>query len=82
MKASRGALGKCDAEAKVRLPDAVKLDLVRVAHEHGMNESEFLRELIMVRLYGVDEVQSLYRSRLEMVAGCVATSAPDLGRFE
>lgn len=84
MKASKGALGKCDAEVKTRLPGAVKDDLMIEARRAGMSDSEFLRELIMLRLYGLDEVHSLYRARLQMVAGCVASSGTPvpLGEFE
>lgn len=84
MKASKGALGKCDSEVKARLPSAVKDDLMLEARRNGMTDSEFLRELIMIRLYGMDEVHSLYRARLEMVAGCVTTcgSPVQLGEFE
>lgn len=66
---STSPFGKCDSDIKFRVPEQVKLDLAREASKLGLGESEFLRELVMVRLYGIDAVLSMDRQRLTAVAG-------------
>ncbi|HEY9028796.1 MAG TPA: hypothetical protein VIP05_31190 [Burkholderiaceae bacterium] len=63
------SMGKATCAVKTLVPDEVNDDLVRVAREHGMTVSDFLRNLILVRLYGFDMVASMQRRSLEMVAG-------------
>ena len=43
-------------------------DLMRAAHLVGMSESEFVREIIRIRLYGLEHVQRIAAARLEAVA--------------
>ncbi|AGW94626.1 hypothetical protein N234_31750 [Ralstonia pickettii DTP0602] len=64
------ALGKLTAEIKTRVDDVTRDELDRLACEAGMGVSEFIRELVMVRVHGLDRVARLHRSRLAMVAGC------------
>lgn len=64
-----GTLGKLTAEIKARVDDATKDELDRLAFDAGMGLSEFLRELVMIRVYGRDHVARLHRARLSMVAG-------------
>lgn len=64
-----GTLGKLTAEIKVRVDDETKDELDRLAFDAGMGLAEFLRELLMIRIYGRDHVARLHRSRLAMVAG-------------
>lgn len=66
---STNPFGKCDSLIRAMVPEQVKLDLIREAARLGMGESEFLRELLMVRLYGLDVVVSMDRVRLAAVAG-------------
>jgi hypothetical protein len=64
-----GTLGKLTAEVKVRVDDETKDELDRLAFEAGMGLAEFLRELVMIRVYGRDHVARLHRTRLSLVAG-------------
>lgn len=66
---SSSTLGKLTAEVKARVDDDTKDELDRLACEAGMGVSEFLRELVMIRVYGRDHVARLHRARLAMVAG-------------
>ncbi|MEZ7524034.1 ribbon-helix-helix protein, CopG family [Burkholderia vietnamiensis] len=66
---SSSALGKLTADIKTRVDDDTRDELDRLACEAGMGLSEFLRELVMVRVYGRDHVVRLHRTRLAMVAG-------------
>mgnify|MGYP003385075741 CR=1 FL=1 len=61
--------GKCTEEVKARIPYEIKEGFARIAHELGMNESELLRELVMLRVIGVDGVRRLNDERLALVAG-------------
>jgi hypothetical protein len=72
---SSSALGKLTAEVKVRVDDDTKDELDRLANDAGMGLSEFLRELMMIRVYGQDQVVRLHRARLALVAG----SGPEEG---
>jgi hypothetical protein len=63
------SLGKLTAEIKVRVDDDTKDELDRLAFEASMGLAEFLRELVMIRVYGRDHVARLHRSRLALVAG-------------
>ena len=66
---STTTLGKLTAEMKVRVDDDTRDELDRLAYEAGMAVSEFLRELVMIRVYGRDHVARLHRTRLALVAG-------------
>lgn len=72
-------VGKCDAEAKFRLPSDALDDLQREARKVGMGVSEFLRDLTLCRLYGVDYMVRMHAERLRVVAGNGPTSGDDLG---
>lgn len=63
------ALGKLTAEVKARVDDDTKDELDRLAFEAGMGLSEFVRELLMIRVYGREHVARLHRARMVMVAG-------------
>ena len=62
-------LGKLAADVKTRLSEDEKADLMRASHLVGMSESEFVREIIRIRLYGLEHVQRIAAERLEAVAG-------------
>ena len=51
--------GKLTTEVKTRLSEDEKADLMRASHIVGMSESEFVREIIRIRLYGLEHVQRM-----------------------
>ncbi len=61
--------GKCTEELKTRVPYQVKEAFTRIAHDLDMTEAELLREMVMVKVYGVDMVQKIYAERVSRVAG-------------
>jgi len=62
-------LGKATEVLKTRVPDEVKFAFARLAHELGMDESRLLRELILVRLYGREQVARMHAQHTALVAG-------------
>lgn len=74
-----GLAAKCDAEIKVRVPSEVKDDLARAARACGMNDAEFVRDLICLRLYGLDMMRKMHDERLARVAGVLSSSGGDRG---
>lgn len=63
-------LGKFTAEVKgFKLPEVTHEGAERLAHEAGMSLQEWVRELVMVRVHGVDMLAKVHASRLEFVAG-------------
>ena len=63
-------------ELKTLVPFEVRQGFARIAHDLGMDESELLREMIMVHVLGVDAVRKLYEERLARVVAmdCRPTS--------
>lgn len=61
--------GKCTEVIKASVPFEIKEKFARMANELGLTESEMLREIIMVRVLGVDAVRRLYDERVALVAG-------------
>ena len=49
------------------------------SHLVGMSESEFVREIIRIRLYGLEHVQRIAAARLEAVAGKGPRQGPQGG---
>lgn len=68
--------GKLSSEVKSRISEDEKDDLLREARRCGMSESEWVRTIIRVRLYGVDHVSRMHSAQIEMVAG----TGPERGR--
>ena len=66
---SQSQLGKCTEEIRARVPYQIKEEFLRMANDLGMTESEMLREIIIVRVLGVDAVRRLYDERVSLVAG-------------
>jgi hypothetical protein len=62
-------MGKSTATVKTLVPDVVAEDLTRIARESGLSVSDFVRDMILVRLYGVDMVVTMRRRSLELAAG-------------
>ncbi len=61
--------GNADAEVKTRLSFEAADDLRRLARECGMNVSEFVRVVLLIRLYGEEQVTRMTASQLSVVAG-------------
>ena len=59
---------KCTEEVKTRMAYAAKLELQRLAHEAGMSDSEYVRAVLMIHIYGKEEVINRHVTRLEVVA--------------
>ena len=68
-------MGKATAEAKCKLPEGMKDDFVRRAHSVGLTESELLRSVIMVFLYGVEEAERMQLAQFRAAAGIGPVSA-------
>ena len=63
------SMGKATCTLKTLVPDCVNDEVVRLARESGLTVSDFLRDMVMVRVYGVEQVSSMQRRRLELAAG-------------
>ena len=61
--------GKFDDDIRLRLPFELRQKVVRLAHDLGMNESDFIRQLLMIRVEGVDHMRSVAEARMLAVAG-------------
>jgi len=63
-------LGGMTAEIpKIRVPEETKEILDREARKAGLNTSEFVRYLLMVRAHGVENMVSMEQQRLQIIAG-------------
>lgn len=63
-------LGGMTAEIpKIRVPEETKDILDKEARKAGLNTSEFVRYLLMVRAHGVDGMVSMEQARLKIIAG-------------
>lgn len=62
-------IGKCTEEVRTRIPYAVKEGLARLVNESGMSEAEYVREVLVVHVLGVDAVRQLNEEKLQRVAG-------------
>jgi len=67
--------GNADAEVKTRLSDKAADDLRVLARSFGMGISEFVRVLLLTRLYGVDGMARMTQEQIAMVAGSVPDKA-------
>lgn len=61
--------GKCTEDVRARVPYAVKEGLARLVNESGMSEQEYVREVLMVHVLGVDVVLKIHEQRLMRAAG-------------
>lgn len=69
------ALGKATEPIKSMLPMEVKDDLTKLWRSLGYgSESDFLRELVMVRLYGSDFMANLHAQRIRGVSQNLTTN--------
>lgn len=60
--------GKCTDEIKTRVSESTKLDFARMAHDVQMSESELLRHVVHLYVYGDDEVLRLQQQQIALVA--------------
>lgn len=60
---------KRSSRIEARVTDETKMDLARRCRELGMNESQFIEQLVEVSLYGIDHLLSIERERIEKVCG-------------
>ena len=60
--------GTLDSEIKTKVTMDMQED-VRRAAAVGMPVSEYVREVLMVAIYGAEHVESLYRNRTRLIAG-------------
>lgn len=63
------ALGKATEDLKCKVPGQVKEDFAAEARKLGLTESEFLRDMVLVRLYGHEQVARMHADRLKFAAG-------------
>ena len=61
--------GTLDAEIKTKVTVDLQEDVRRAATAAGMPVSEYVREVLMIAIYGADHVESLYRNRTRLIAG-------------
>ncbi len=61
--------GTLDAEIKTKVTMDLQEDVRRAAAAVGMPVSEYVREVLMVAIYGAEYVESLYRNRTILIAG-------------
>lgn len=69
-------MGKATSEIKCKAPDKIKLDWEQLAHSLGMTGSALLLSTVMVRLYGVGEVERMHSNQLRAAAGIGPDWAP------
>ena len=55
--------GTLDAEIKTKVTVDLQEDVRRAASAVGMPVSEYVREVLMIAIYGAEYVESLYRNR-------------------
>lgn len=70
-------MGKATSEIKCKVPDCVKEDFDRLARELGFPSSgDFLRDMVMVRVYGEEQIRRMNEERIRKVSGMSPVSAP------
>ena len=62
-------MGKSTEDCKTKLPFAIKADVMRASHSLGMTESEWVRLVVMEKLYGAAEVQRMHLAHIQSVVG-------------
>lgn len=73
-------LGKCTEAVKTFLPEEIKDELSRKSRELGYgSESEYVRELVIVALRGMEYLTSLHAERLERMSQNLTGKGKGLG---
>ncbi len=70
------SMGKATEDLKCKVPGQVKEDFAALARRVGSTESELLRDMVMVRLYGHEQVARMHDERLRFAAGIGPQSTP------
>lgn len=60
---------KLTNEIKTRVDDDTRDELDRLSRRAGVSLSEFVRDLLMIRAFGLDHVRTLHEERWAVVAG-------------
>jgi hypothetical protein len=60
--------GNADAELKTRVSDDDADAFRRLARDLGLTTSELLRDMVLVRIHGVERIASVRRRQLELAA--------------
>lgn len=65
--ANTSVFGKCDEHIpKTPVPESVKLDVTKRWRELGFSScAEYVRQLVLIDLYGKDMLKSLHDARLD-----------------
>ena len=66
---SRHLMGKNDDEIKFRCSFELRQGMQKIAHSLGITESDFMRELTVIRVLGLEHLRSLTDARAIAVAG-------------
>ena len=66
---SRNLMGKCDDEIKFRVPFDLRQKVQQLAHSLGTTESDFMRDLVTIRVLGLAHVTNVAEARARAVAG-------------
>lgn len=67
--ARRDLFGKRTEVLKTEVSYEINEQFTRIANEIGLSKSEMLREMVMVRVLGVDEVCRLHGERVVLASG-------------
>lgn len=74
-------MGKLDCELpKIKVPERLYDDVYKNASSLGMSMSEYMREALMIQLYGAEYVASLYQQRTLSIAQIGAPAGEERGR--
>jgi protein-disulfide isomerase-like protein with CxxC motif len=66
---SRNPYGKCDDSITFRIPYEARQKVRNLAYSLGLNESEFMLEMTMVRIEGLNHLASMDAARRLAVSG-------------
>ena len=61
--------GKCTEDVRAKVPYVIKEGLSRLVNESGMSEAEYVRDVLMVHVLGVDAVIKIHEERIKRFAG-------------
>lgn len=62
-------LGKLDSELpKIKVPEALMLEIFQRSSRSGVSVSEYMREVLMIHAFGEEAVISLYAERTRRIA--------------
>lgn len=68
-KGHTGPFGRRTAELKTSIDEVTRAKFIALAEEAGVSVSDFLYELVLIRLHGVSHLVEAHANRLESIAG-------------